>query len=219
MPHRRFIVSKSKLAISAALLALAISAAAYPASFAAPAAPGKDQTAETDIRDIRGPAPLRLEKRPFPWLPVLLGLAAGYLIWRRVTRKDSDQGPAAPKEPEKPRIPPDIVALAAFDELFRSDALRERRFKDWYTAVSRILRVYLGDSLGFNCVDLYNFEIMDELRRRKVNWADIDELDEILGECDLVKFARFVPNEIEAVEILGKAVEMVKKTGGGKPGC
>jgi len=174
---------------------------------------------EVDIRDIRGPAPLFLEGRPFPYLWAVLALLASYILWRRLTRAVPQEPVPAPKVEEKSKIPAHVTALAAFDELFRSDMIRNRRFKEWYMAVSRILRVYLGDSLDFNCVDLYNFEIMDVLRAKKVNWANIDEFDEILSECDLVKFARFEPNEIEAIEILKKSVDMVKKTEGGNFGC
>ncbi len=201
--------------LSAALL---ISACAFfaclphPAFATAAAEVSSVRTVEADIRDIADPMTQNIEKRSHA-PQALLAFAALILLWAlylRLSKKVAEEKEAA--APPEPKIPPHITALAELAALSGSGLLSRREFKPWYMRLSWICRVYIGASLDFNCVDSDACEIMSKLRLKKVSEQFINRFDDILSECDLVKFAKAAPSETDALAILEKCVEAVKKS-------
>lgn len=169
-------------------------------------------TGEADIRDIAYPMSQNIE--PVSNAPVIVFLAAvlllAWVLYARLSGKGSEiETPSAPPEPV---IPPHVTALLDLEALSASDLLSRREFKLWYMRLSRICRVYIGDSLDFNCVDSDACEIMAKLESKRVSPALITRFDDILSECDLVKFAKASPGEADAREALQKCVDAVKKS-------
>ncbi|MCC7376791.1 MAG: hypothetical protein IT581_19180 [Verrucomicrobiales bacterium] len=173
---------------------------APPASTNAAAAEG--------LHDIVGPlriVPLR------DWLvygaiaAVVLGLAAlaFYLWWRARQRRLSQPIPAPPP------LPPEVRARRQLE-----DALRWLSEPDRFcTEVSRILRVYLEERFGWNAPDRTTEEFLSQLHAQGGLLPEHQRLlQDFLGRCDLVKFARLDPAESELLELHGAAVRLVEDT-------
>ncbi|RMH38408.1 MAG: hypothetical protein D6689_19690 [Deltaproteobacteria bacterium] len=136
-----------------------------------------------------------------------LGFAA--LGVRAVLRRRA-RGPAAAAVP--PVVPADVEALARLDQLEASGALDADDLDPAYTALSEILRAYLGRRFGFPALDLTTAEINAELAARPEAAAVRDELAEWLAACDLVKFAEFPATPDEARAALYRARQFVHRT-------
>src|SRR5262249_22163529 len=92
----------------------------------------------SDIRDIKPPEPIRVDWRRWYAAAAAMALVviAGTLI-RRLRRRPASAGGEPP-----PRAAHDVAA-EALAELKRRNLVREGRFKDYYSALSDIVRTYL----------------------------------------------------------------------------
>jgi hypothetical protein len=132
------------------------------------------------------------------WIACGLALAALAFWFVRRWRKR-----AAVKAPE-PVLPADFVALRRLEEIERMGLLESGDFKKYYTLVVDVLRVYLEKRYGIVAMDQTTDEILWALRRVEVDAAEVEPL---LREADLVKFAKHQPE----VPIAKGLVEGVRK--------
>jgi hypothetical protein len=159
-----------------------------------------------DIRGIKGVV------GPTAWSPwwwllagVLLSVIC-YLLWRK--RKLALAGPPPP-----PPVPADVTALQKLQQLAQTDWLQTGKIKEFYIAISEIVRAYLEDGFKTPALERTTSELMRDLRRR----SDIPverqvALKELLEACDLVKFAKFRPDTAEASQAHASAVKFVEQT-------
>ncbi|MBL9134479.1 MAG: hypothetical protein JNK85_01360 [Verrucomicrobiales bacterium] len=160
------------------------------------------------LRDIVGPLriiPLR------DWLlygglaALILGLAAlaWYLWWRARQRRLSQPAPPPPL------VPPEVRARRQLEEALRYLSEPDR----FCTEVSRVLRVYLEERFGWNAPDRTTEEFLAQLHAQGGLAPEHQGLlQDFLGRCDLVKFARHDPTESELLELHGAAVRLVEDT-------
>lgn len=145
--------------------------------------------ATSDIKDL---APL--EEFPRDWRPVLL-LAGGVLavvaallalVWWR--RRRTRPRIVAPPEPAH------VVALRALEAL-RARALPQAgAFKEFYSALSDVVRTYLEQRFALRAPEMTTEEFLQAATRGGgLERPHRQLLGEFLVECDLVKFARHVP--------------------------
>ena len=134
-------------------------------------------------------------------LSVLATTAALLVVWlvlRRVLRR---RRPA----PVVPAIPPHVLALDALTELEQSELLVEGRVQDYYLQLTEIAKGYLERRFGVPALDRTTDEVRRDLLRQAARIEPLTptELIEFLQRSDLVKFARFHPEETESREALG----------------
>ena len=142
-----------------------------------------------DVRDVKPPERIPVDWRPY-WVIggglvalVLLGLLA-YRFFVRPKR-----AVAAPPPP-----PPHVVALAALDALRARSLVEHGAFKDFYSALSDIVRRYLEDRFGVRAPEMTTEEfLLATSRDGRVAAVHRRLLGEFLTESDMVKFARHVP--------------------------
>jgi len=167
-----------------------------------------DATEQADIRDIKGPEPVPPDRRVWYALAglvavlVLVGLLARALRARRRT--------AAALAPPRPAH--EIAAEAL-------RALRARRlpelgaFKEFYSALSGIVRRYLEDRFEVRAPEMTTEEFLDATARGgALDNAQRTLLGDFLAESDLVKFARHVPTLADSDRVLGAAERFVEET-------
>ena len=173
-----------------------------------------DATSETQLRDIKPLMNMNIEyKSAWPYIAASLFAAALiYIIWRQLAKKAPEDKPVF-EEIKPPAPPPFDIAVSELERLEQSGLLEKGEIKLWYMGISRIFRIYIGGLLEFNCVDLDISEIMPVLRKASVRSSYCLEIEDILNECDLVKFARYAPDKNMALEIYKKVFEFVKKNG------
>lgn len=161
-------------------------------------------------RDVTPPADVRFDA--LTMRHVALGLDAVFAVavstlvagawWRGRPKK------VAPPPP--PRHPY-VIAREGLDALARGDLLSRGHTKDYYDAVSDVLRRYLGGMRGFDAIEMTTDEVLAQVRKNPLPGVTFVEVERLLSECDLVKFAGYVPSHEEADEILRDAISIVER--------
>ncbi len=157
------------------------------------------------------PLPQREEwtalKRALQW--TLVGIVLGalamavYAWWRR------RPVPAPPPPPPRPAWE---VAFEKLDQLRRSGLFERREYSAYYDKVSDILREYLGGRYGFVGLESTTREIMTELRRRAGPELPRTDVQTLLDESDLIKFARMTPSAEECQRAHTRILDLVHVT-------
>lgn len=165
-----------------------------------------------DIRDIK--APLSIPAKPYlrnflvgAGAVVLILLAAIYLIRRHFLTKKRIE----PEEWIPPR-PIEELAMEDIEALEKSALLSGGKFKEYYTRISEIIRVYLGRRYHVNAIDLTSYELLCILEEKEIRDEVFKTMEGFFDTCDLVKFAKFKPEEPVHAGIVEKARFIVRET-------
>jgi hypothetical protein len=110
-----------------------------------------------------------------------------------------------------PRLPW-LVALDELDSVRRSGLLKEARNGEYFDRVSDCVRKYLGARYGFDGLETTTDEMRALLKRVRPQVPELKRIAEFLAECDLVKFARVVPDEADCLDTLARGEEIVRRT-------
>lgn len=182
--------------------------------------PGQD----AHLADIAPPV-----AQPWNWLPWTaggLGLAAlfglGWFLWRR--RKPGEA-------PLPPPVPPYLAALQALDRLLARDLPAKGMVKEFYAAVSDILRQYIERHFGLRAPERTTEEFLAELGRLApappplagsfnagpAGWRLEHKrlLRDFLTHCDLVKFAEHQPSADDIESAVNLCRRFINETGAG----
>lgn len=137
------------------------------------------------------------------WIAGALAIAALAFWWIRRRRRR----PVA--KPAEPELPADVVALRRLDEIERMKLVEKGEIKTHYTLVVDALRLYLEKRYRILALDQTTDEILRDLRGQDAGTADIEP---VLREADLVKFAKHKPEIAAAKGLVGAVRTMVAKT-------
>jgi len=113
--------------------------------------------------------------------------------------------------PPPPPRPPLDVALERLAMIEDKGQVESGEYKQLALDVSEAIREFLGGCLGFSGVDMTTFEVMCALEGRDLGRTTMPELEDFLGLCDLVKFAKFEPTPSEAAGIVPRARDIVER--------
>jgi hypothetical protein len=150
------------------------------------------------------------------WRYGLLALDAGFvLVLATAATTAYLRGRPKVEPPPPPPVPPWIVAFEALEVLSRSDLLSRGLTKEYYDQLSDIVRRYIGALRGFDALEMTTDEILAQIRRVPIAGVTSTEVAHLLRECDLVKFARYVPSHEEIEQILEAAMVIVKRSSPG----
>ena len=144
---------------------------------------------------------------------VLGGIAAAGLIalltWLVARYMQRRQKPAVPPPPPRP---PWEIAVERLGELRRRKQrmLEEGLGGQFVDEVSDVVRQYLGGRFSFDGLESTSDEMLAQLRLRNVNPGLWQEVAAYLRRCDLVKFAKVVPDQDEADLVFSKAQDIVQ---------
>jgi len=170
---------------------------------------------DDELRDLKNQANLAV---PSIWLWVLGGVALVIILitliigarWWLARRQ---RKPVIIEELLPPPVidsrPPEVIALA---ELQRIEAMHlpiQQQWKEHYSLVSACMRQYLENRYKITALEQTTTEINHALRKNSLPIGHVSNLMGILHESDLVKFARYAPNEELAAELIKKAREGV----------
>jgi hypothetical protein len=159
--------------------------------------------AQEALRDIKPPLEI-----PNVWLWVAIGLAVfllvasavGLILYFALRKKQVALPPPIPPHVRARRKLQDALALIAEP-------------KPFCTLVSDTLRFYLEERFNFRAPERTTEEFLHELQATDRLLPDQKEsLGEFLKRCDLVKFARYEPREIELRDLHTSAVRLVDET-------
>lgn len=162
---------------------------------------------DAGLRDIRGP----VEYPVFPWgtmavvVIVLLAMAGGVYFYIDRKRKKT-------LESEIPKLPWQI-AQEKIKALLGSDLLAMKQYERFYAELSDILREYIENQFGIRAVEMTTDEFLLSLKNNS-SLADNHKriLKQFLEYADMVKFAKFAPNQSDVEEGYEAARKFITQT-------
>ncbi len=182
-----------------------------------------DPTAAEEDPMPRPNPPARRQIEPWPlmkWIMAALAaliVASMILAWwvRRQMKKPVPEPIPIPKLPWEQALAELETHKSSSDLEPRIDAPKDRT--ELFDRVSDTLRKYLGarygfEGLGFDGLETTTDEMMSLLRRVRPGVTRLDLVSSFLRECDLVKFARVVPEASDCRTAIERAEAIVRAT-------
>lgn len=167
-----------------------------------------DSLAAAKIRDLKPQANLALSQWPY-WVGAGVLLVAAALFWWWLRRR---RRPKAAVVPFVRQRPADEVALEALRRLETRRLPLDGKFKEYYIALSDILRRYLEDGFGVAALEETTEELLYDLGRHGFDRELLNRVRSMCEASDLVKFAKHEPTIEDAVRELDRVRDFVTAT-------
>ena len=149
---------------------------------------------EGNLRPLKG----LFNFRPLWPIWLLIGLfLLGVAMWLFLKYRATRIAPV-PAGPPPPIYSPEEEAERALAALEQSTLVAEGQYKDFYSALSSILRRYAGRRFDLSAQEMTSSELLQAFRRSRVPSEAMQISRAFLDNADLVKFAKWTP---EAEEI------------------
>jgi len=97
----------------------------------------------------------------------------------------------------KPKDPPHIIALRELEKIKAEKLWQNNKVKLYYTKVTEVLRIYLEGQFQIQAMEQTSEEILQSLQSVELSDELRSRLREMLGVSDLVKFAKYQPEQHE----------------------
>ncbi|MCD6309841.1 MAG: hypothetical protein J7M18_03945, partial [Candidatus Eremiobacteraeota bacterium] len=168
-----------------------------------------------DKPDMVRPAKPPIEVEFPEWyylIPALIILILAALAWFIITlirRK---------KKVEEERIlPPHEKALSAISKLEKENLPAKKRWKDYYTRLSAILREYIDERFDLPAPESTTWELIRMMRKKSIKPEVFELTGEVLSLADLVKFAKHIPAMDNCTEDMDRTRKIIENTIPGEP--
>ena len=149
-------------------------------------------------------------KEFLPWAGMLIAFVAIVLLalrwWKRWRKKRSLFGKVV--EPDSPYV----AALKELEKIRNQKLWQNNQMKLYYTRITDVLREYIEARFGLQAMEKTSAEILKELQPEGIEKSEYDSLKELLEVADLVKFAKYVPSELENENAIPRAIRFISST-------
>jgi hypothetical protein len=139
----------------------------------------------------------------------LLGLTLAGIIALIVRWFQRRPKPVPPPPPPRPAWE---VALETLSQIRQADLLSQGLFTAHLERVNHALRQYLGGRYGFDGLERTTEEVLIALKASTLPTDIYLQVERMLRESDLVKFAKLVPTEADCRTVLDDVEGIVRKT-------
>jgi len=170
-------------------------------------------TSASKIKDIK-----TVLNEPFNWkwflnyiywgAGTILFIALAVFIWYYYSKRRREKI----MEPEKPKIPAHITALATLEKIKEEQVWKEGKVKEYYSSISDAIRLYIEERYNVFALESTTDEIMTAFRSQVIDPESKNKLQQLLQLSDLVKFAKMAPIESENEMALQNAFDFVNGT-------
>jgi len=113
---------------------------------------------------------------------------------------------------EKSLLPPYEEALLHLDELKRKKLWQNDRIKEYHTELTDVVRRYIERRYGIQALEMVSADIMEQLKKQKVNDVALSKIKASFELADLVKFAKSGATPIENDTSFNNCVDFVNET-------
>lgn len=165
-----------------------------------------------DIRDIK--PPLEIER---DWMRIIRFVAAGVIIVLIgilvfIYIKRRREGKSFIPYREKPKRPPHEIALEELEQLLGEQLLEQGQIKQFYIRISEIIRRYIEGRFFIIAIEMTTTQLINNMNEAEIETEDIRLVEDFLMQCDLVKFAKYIPTPEENQKVMDQAFELIDKT-------
>ena len=133
-------------------------------------------------------------------LGLLLLATAAYFYFRK-------KKPEAVKKEPLSKLSPFDEAMESLQQVSKLMA-DDEKVKQYFTGLNDTLRIYLKRKLGIATLEKTNEELILQLRKTRLSDKEFTTIAQSLRMSDFVKFAKYVPQQIDRRE----ALDVVKQT-------
>ena len=131
----------------------------------------------------------------------------GYVVQRMRNQK-----PIMPFKKEEPKLPPYEQAIKELDTIKQQKLWQQGRNKEYYTELTDTLRRYIVERFDINAMEMTSGEILEIIRKEPDASEVYNNLKEIMGLSDFVKFAKLTPLPDENDRSMVNAYLFVNRT-------
>lgn len=139
---------------------------------------------------------------------VLIALAI-YLLARHLAKRGKSIADLFKPEPP---LPPHIIAITALEELQNQKLWQNNRHKEYYSALTDILRTYIDGRFGVGAMEMTTDEIIEAIKSLDLTQKLAMDVLNVLRDADLVKFAKAMPEAAENESAFSKVYYFVEET-------
>ncbi len=138
---------------------------------------------------------------------MILLLAIGVVIFFYFKRKKNIQ-----KTPSEPPRPAEEIAREELKALLDMKLIEKGMVKEYYVRLSDIMRKYIEGRYKIFAMEETTWELYQEMRVKRIERKHVDKIRDFLEDCDLVKFAKYIPTPKEISEIYKHAQDIIEMT-------
>lgn len=142
-------------------------------------------------------------------LAIIAGIILAVILFKKFYKKKETEDNV---EIYDPKIEPHVLALNKLNSLKNKKLWQEGKYKDYYTEIIDILRLYIKRLFKIDASEMTSDEIIDSLLKIKKVDSEIEQMTVLLGLSDLVKFAKQKPLPNENENALEIAISFVNNT-------
>jgi len=146
------------------------------------------------VFDIIGPQKVGYSASEIlPWILLAIAIIAGswffikYWPWKPEKEK--------PEQARMPSEPIHIITLRELDKLEKKKLWQEGMVKQYYSELTDILRYYIEIRFNNNALEMTSEEILNHYSIKELREKTIRDLESILRNADLAKFAKYTHDE------------------------
>lgn len=132
-------------------------------------------------------------KETLPYFGALI-LLAGIILMIFYFVKHSKKKKGEENEENKPKIPAIIIAREKLEQLRNANLWQSGKLKEYYTDLIDIAREYLKGQFNIDAIEMTSDEILEEVKKIKLEDQIFNRLKDTLLKADLVKFAKAKPS-------------------------
>jgi hypothetical protein len=115
-------------------------------------------------------------------------------------------------EPEKPKIPAHITALASLERIKQQQIWKEGQVKEYYSEITDTIRLYIEERYNIMALESTTDELLAMMKSQVIDSVSKEKLTHMLKLADFVKFAKMIPQEQEHAIVLQNAFDFVNGT-------
>lgn len=154
------------------------------------------------------------QERARRWLPWALALAAAAALAYAVVRRLRNRTVVVsePQSRPVPSEPAHIVALRELERISAASVWKKGQVKEHHAEVSEVIRTYFERRYNFPAMERSTDEIRSGLAHLPIRHSERDLILELLSLTDLVKFAKWSPQQSDHVRVIEQSIRFVELT-------
>lgn len=161
------------------------------------------------LRDIKPPLEVTQHLLPYFIGGVILGIIA-FLTWFYIQRRPQPLLVSPTEEDDAPL--PHEIAYEQLAAIEASDWLKRGDMETYHTQIAYVLREYIRGRYQIPALELTTTALLQTMRGAQIDVSSLERVQQLLSNCDRVKFASYQPERSEAVERIADARWIVDET-------